>query len=191
LEGGLALHQIRWHGRGGQGVVTAAKIFGMSVSLYGNYFAQSFPAFGVERRGSPVLAFTKVASVPILDRSQIYEPDFVVVFDMGLLETIDVTAGLKIGGKILLNSDKVPKKLISVKEYEIFAINTTKIALQIIGKPIMNTSMVGALSAIYENVNFSSVEKAIRNTFPVTLADKNVKAAETAHNQVNKLKGRG
>jgi len=178
------LYQIRWHGRGGQGSVTAAKVFGLAVAVYENNYAQSFPAFGVERRGAPVLAFTKIDSAPILDRSQIYTPDFVTVLDAGLLQTVDVTSGLKPGGKLIINAAQVPAKLKAQTNYEVIAVNATKIAFEVLGRPIMNTAMVGALCAVSGLVKFSSVEKALADVFPERLAGKNIKAAQLAYEEV-------
>ncbi|MBC7325877.1 MAG: 2-oxoacid:acceptor oxidoreductase family protein, partial [Moorella sp. (in: Bacteria)] len=98
------MQQIRWHGRGGQGAVTAARIFGLAAAVYGNWYAQSFPSFGTERRGAPVTAFTRLDERPIRDRSQVYAPDYVVVLDTTLLESTNVYAGLASGGTVLINT---------------------------------------------------------------------------------------
>ncbi len=181
------MHQIRWHGRGGQGAVTAAKVFGLAVSLYGNNYAQSFPAFGVERRGAPVLAFTKIDSMPILDRSQVYEPDFVVVLDAGLLQSVDVTTGLKPGGKLVINCAEVPAALLAKEGLKVIPVNATRIALDILSRPITNTAMVGALCAATGLTGFSSIEKAIADIFPAKLATTNIAAARRAFDAVTAL----
>ncbi|MHB8916783.1 MAG: 2-oxoacid:acceptor oxidoreductase family protein [Desulfocucumaceae bacterium] len=184
------MYQIRWHGRGGQGAVTAARIFGLAAAVYENSYAQSFPAFGVERRGAPVLAFTKISDAPILDRSQIEEPDFVVVLDAGLLKTVDVTAGLKAGGKIVINADTVPLEILLRREFDVFTVSAHSIALNVLGRPITNTAMVGALCAAIKVVELASVEKAIVDLFPAALAGKNVQAARAAFHEVqHKQKG--
>jgi 2-oxoacid:acceptor oxidoreductase gamma subunit (pyruvate/2-ketoisovalerate family) len=180
----IVLYQVRWHGRGGQGAVTAAKIFGMAASLQGDYFAQSFPAFGAERRGAPVQAFTKIDSGPILDRGQIYEPDAVVVLDPGLLQSIDVTAGLKPGGQLVINCARFPIGRLPLGKFDCTAVNATDIALEILGKSIANTAMAGALCAVLNFVALASIKRAIAETLPTHLAATNSKAAEAAYYKV-------
>ncbi len=99
--------EVRFHGRGGQGVVTAADILAMA-AFYDGKFCQSFPFFGVERRGAPVMAFSRIDDRPVRMRSQIYTPDYVVVQDPTLLEIIDVTSGLKDEGIVIINTEKSP-----------------------------------------------------------------------------------
>jgi len=173
------LYQIRWHGRGGQGAVTAAKMFGMAAALQGDYFAQSFPAFGAERRGAPVQAFTKIDGGPILDRSQVSEPDAVVVLDPGLLQSIDVTAGLRPGGQLVINCLRLSIVRPSLVKFDCTVVNATDIALEM-GLPIANTAMTGALCAVLNFVSLASIKKAINETLPAHLAAANGKAAEAA-----------
>jgi pyruvate ferredoxin oxidoreductase gamma subunit len=176
----IALYQIRWHGRGGQGAVTAAKMFGMAAALQGDCFAQSFPAFGAERRGAPVQAFTKIDSGPILDRSQVSEPDAVVVLDPGLLQSIDVTAGLRPGGQLVINCSRLPIVRLSLVKFDCTVVNATAIALEMLGKPIANTAMAGALCAVLNFVALASIKRAIGETLPAHLAAANGKTAEAA-----------
>lgn len=178
------MYQIRWHGRGGQGAVTAAKIMGAAASLYENYFAQSFPAFGVERRGAPVLAFTKIDNSPILDRSQIYEPDAVVVLDPRLLQSIDVTAGLKPGGQLVINCETLPVGTLPVDRFNCIAIDANKISSTILGKPTANTAMVGAFAAASGIISLDSVRKAIADILPDHLVEGNIKVAEAAYEEI-------
>lgn len=178
------MYQVRWHGRGGQGAVTAAKVLGMAASLYEKHFAQSFPAFGVERRGAPVLAFTRIDSSPILDRSQVYEPDAVVVLDPRLLQSMDVTAGLRQGGQVVINCEELPVGLLAPGKFNCLAVNATKIALKILGRPIVNTAMAGALCGVIDFVSLTSIEKAIAGTLPANLVESNIKVAETAYHEV-------
>lgn len=179
------MYQIRWHGRGGQGAVTAARMFGLAASVYGSSYAQSFPAFGAERRGAPVLAFTKVDEAPILDRSQVYEPDLVVVLDKSLLKVIDVTVGLRPGGKIIVNAGETPPELIEKAggRYEVVAVDATHIALEALGKPITNTAMAGAACRASGLVTLDSLEKAIAELSPANLVEKNILCAEKAFTQ--------
>jgi len=174
--------RIRWHGRGGQGAVTAARIFGMAVAKYGNSFAQSFPAFGVERRGAPVLAFTKIDQAPILDRSHILEPDIVVVLDAGLLSNVDVTSGLRERGLILINSREIPDVLANIG-LNVIAIDATKIALEVLGRAITNTAMVGALGAITGLASLQAIEKAVSKAVPPKVVDKNIQVVDIAYHE--------
>ena len=178
------MYQVRWHGRGGQGAVTAARVLGMAASLQENCFAQSFPAFGVERRGAPVAAFTKIDSSPILDRSQVYEPDVVVVLDPRLLQSIDVSAGLKTGGQIVINCERLPAGLPDVGRFDCVTVNATKIALDTLGRPIVSTAMAGALCAVFRVVALDSIKKAIAGTLPANQVESNIRAAETAYHEV-------
>lgn len=174
--------RIRWHGRGGQGAVTAARIFGLAVAKYSTRYAQSFPAFGVERRGAPVLAFTKIDEVPILDRSQILEPDIAVVLDSGLLSSVDVASGLQHGGIVCINSIDIPPALAN-RGIEVIAIDATNIALEILGRAITNTAMVGVLGAITDLASLESLENAVRKSVPSKVVDKNVEVLRIAYNQ--------
>lgn len=180
------MYQVRWHGRGGHGAVTAARILGMAASLYEKnlHYAQSFPNFGVERRDAPVLAFTKIDSGPILDRSQIYEPDAVVVLDPRLLQSMDVSAGLKPGGHLVVNCEKLPPGLLTPGKFKYTIVNATAIARELLGRPIVNTAMVGALGGVLGLVSLASIKKAIAGTLPANLVERNIKAAETAYNEV-------
>ena len=178
------MYQVRWHGRGGQGAVTAAKILGTAAALYEHYFAQSFPAFGTERRGAPVLAFTKIDSRPILDRSQIYEPDAVVVLDPRLLQSIDVTAGLKPGGQIVINCETLPAGMLPVDRFQCLAVDATKISAAILGRPAVNTAMVGAFCAASGLISLDSVKQAIADILPAHLSEGNIRAASAAYQAI-------
>ncbi|NPV92754.1 MAG: pyruvate ferredoxin oxidoreductase [Firmicutes bacterium] len=183
------MYQIRWHGRGGQGAVTAARMFGLAASVYGESYAQSFPAFGAERRGAPVLAFTKVDSEPILDRSQVYTPDLVVVLDKTLVKVIDVTTGLKPGGKIVINASEVPEELAEKARgvYQVIPVNATRISMEALGRPITNTAMAGAACRASGLVTLLSLEKAIAELTPHGITEKNLEAAEKAFSEVSQL----
>jgi 2-oxoacid:acceptor oxidoreductase gamma subunit (pyruvate/2-ketoisovalerate family) len=182
------LYQIRWHGRGGQGAVTAARIFGLAASVYGDSFAQSFPSFGAERRGAPVLSFTKVDSVPILDRSQIYEPNMVVILDKSLIKLTNVTEGLKPGGKIVVNASEMPaefKTKAITDNFEVILVNATRIALEILHKPIVNTAMVGAACRASGLVTLESLAKAITELFPGNQEEINQLTARRAYEEAH------
>jgi len=157
--------EIRWHGRGGQGAVTASEILA-NATLRCDKYAQSFPAFGPERRGAPVLAFTRIDDNPIEIRWQVAEPDLVVVLDASLLSVVNVTSGLKKEGIVILNTSKdstVVKKLFP--NYKIAKADATSIALKNLGAPITNTSMLGALLKAAPIVPLEIVSKAVEERF--------------------------
>ncbi|MGE1062440.1 2-oxoacid:acceptor oxidoreductase family protein [Megasphaera paucivorans] len=112
--------EIRWHGRGGQGGFTAARLLGMAAAQYDECYAQAFPSFGPERRGAPVLGFTRIDKSPIHDHSKVYECDYVVVLDESLLETIDVTQGIKPHGRLLINTTKKTKRFCKIRCFRNF-----------------------------------------------------------------------
>jgi pyruvate ferredoxin oxidoreductase gamma subunit len=170
--------EIRWHGRGGQGAWTAANLLAMAAMHEGKH-VQSFPAFGPERSGAPLLAFTRISDEPIELHSMIYEPDIVVVLDPTLLATQDVKEGLKKGGTIVVNFSGSPEDLLkSLKaekgEYKVFYVNATKLAMDVLGRPIMNTAMVGALLKAHPLASMRSVETAVKERFSGKLADMNI-----------------
>jgi pyruvate ferredoxin oxidoreductase gamma subunit len=175
--------EIRFHGRGGQGAVTAAKILAKAAFEDGKY-SQAFPFFGVERRGAPVMAFTRIDDKPIQIRYQVQNPDYVIVLDEGLLDVVDVFSGIKDDGKAIINTNKEEK----LKEYsnkEVYSIDATGIALENLGVPIVNTIMLGAFSKKSGKVSLDSIIKVIKETFPGKLGDKNSKAAEIAYEEVS------
>jgi pyruvate ferredoxin oxidoreductase gamma subunit len=172
--------EIRFHGRGGQGAVTAAEILAKAAFEDGKY-CQAFPFFGVERRGAPVMAFSRIDEKPIRRRYQIYNPDYVVVLDEGLLDVVDVFAGLKEGGKVIINANQDVKV---ENNAEIYSIDATGIALDVLGVPIVNTVMLGAFSGSTGEVSLESIIKIIKKTFPGKIGDKNAKAAEIAYEKV-------
>ena len=175
--------EIRFHGRGGQGTVVASKILADTISKEGNY-VQAYPEFGVERRGAPVYAFIRIDNKPIYDKSRIYNPDHVVVVDPTLIETIDVTEGLKEGGYIIVNSEKKPEELKFPEKFKVATINATEIAVKhnlgTLAAPIVNTAMVGAVVRILKLAKIESVLEAVREGVPVKPKD-NAAAAKEAY----------
>lgn len=158
-------------GRGGQGAVTASELLAKAV-FKDNKFAQAFPSFGVERRGAPVQAFCKIDTQFIRSREQIYEPDYVIIFDPSLMDQVNVSEGCK----IIVNSGKKYDKK------NVFSVNATKIAIETLGVPIVNTSMLGAFCATKE-VSLESMKEAITDKFGKR-AEKNLIAAEKAYNDL-------
>ncbi|SFM72525.1 pyruvate ferredoxin oxidoreductase subunit gamma [Methanolobus profundi] len=177
------MKEIRIHGRGGQGSVTAAELLAVAAFADGK-FSQAFPAFGVERRGAPVQAFTRINDEPIRLRSQIYEPDYVIVQDPTLLEVVDVASGLKEDGILIINSDFDADKFDIDTKAKIMTVNATKIALDIIGRPIVNTVLLGAFAGATGEIQPESIMEAVKERFPGKVGDKNAEAIQEAYNMM-------
>lgn len=178
--------EIRMHGRGGQGGVIAAKILASAIFKEGR-FAQSFPSFGVERRGAPVLAFTRVDDKPVRLRTAIYEPDHLIVLDATLIKSTNVFSGLKHDGTILVNTS-VPVELARFpEEYTVGVVDAADIAVRHnLGTksiPIVNTSILGAFSRFTGVVGIDAVVEAIREGVPI-MPDENAAAAMEAYEAV-------
>lgn len=175
---GIFLRELRIHGRGGQGSVTAAELIAVAAFKSG-VFSQAFPAFGVERRGAPVQAFVRFSDEKIRLRSQVYEPDYVIVQDSTLIKDVDVFSGMKKGGIILINTKgdihgNIPEGV------RVIPIDATRLALEILGVPITNTTLMGAFAAASGEITFEALEEAVRERFSGSLADKNVAASRAA-----------
>jgi len=179
--------EIRFHGRGGQGVVIASEVLADAAFREGKR-VQSFPAFGVERRGAPVMAFTRIADQDIRIRCQIYEPDHIVILDPTLLEVLDVTAGLKPGGWILLNSTDAPESFQLHDRFRVGTVDANHIAIKYrLGPrnaPIVNTAILGAFSNLTGIVGLEPLCRAVREAVPVR-PDENVSAVREAYGSTN------
>jgi pyruvate ferredoxin oxidoreductase gamma subunit len=176
------MKEIRIHGRGGQGSVTAVAAFA------DGRFSQAFPAFGVERRGAPVQAFTRISDEPIRLRSQVYEPDYVIVQDPTLIEVIDVASGIKDEGIILINSEFSPDTFELDTKAKIITVDATKIALDIIGRPIVNTVLLGAFAGATGELRPESIENAVKERFPGKVGEKNAEAIQKAYEIIMEAK---
>jgi pyruvate ferredoxin oxidoreductase gamma subunit/2-oxoisovalerate ferredoxin oxidoreductase gamma subunit len=178
--------EIRFHGRGGQGTVVATILLAKAFFRDG-YYVQSFPLFGVERRGAPVEAYLRFDRKEILIRTNVYTPDHVVVLDKTLLESIDVTLGLKTGGWILVNGPELPAYLDSWSGYKVAFVDATHIALDNgLGTrthPIVNTPMMGGLARVLGMPSMEAISKAIQREVP-SKPKANIKAAEMAYENV-------
>lgn len=177
------MKEIRIHGRGGQGSVTAAELLAVAAFEDGQ-FSQAFPAFGVERRGAPVQAFTRISDVPIRLRSQVYEPDYVIVQDPTLLEVVDVVKGAKDTGVIIINSEFDPEEFDLKTNAKVMTVNATKVALDIIGRPIVNAVLLGAFAGATGEIKPDSIVRAVKERFPGKIGDKNAEALIEAYNQI-------
>ncbi|RLG77292.1 MAG: pyruvate synthase [Thermoprotei archaeon] len=174
--------EIRWHGRGGQGAVTAAVVTAQA-AIYEGKYAQAYPEFGAERRGAPVNAYTRISTQPIYTRSPILHPDVVVVLDSTLPWDL-VLRGLKENGIVVVNTKKSPgeiREIIKREDVKIAVVDANKIALEKLGVPIVNTAMIGALVRAVPLVKLESVIKAVKETFPGRLGEANAEAIKSSY----------
>ena len=179
--------EIRFHGRGGQGTVVATILLAKAFFQDG-YYVQSFPLFGVERRGAPVEAYLRFDRKEILIRTNVYTPDHVVVLDQTLLTAVDVTHGLRPGGWVLLNIPSPPANLATFSDYRLAFVDATRIALRNhLGTrtyPIVNTAMMGGLARVLGMPAMAAITEAIQKEVP-SKPKPNIKAAEEAYKQVS------
>lgn len=190
------LIEIRWHGRGGQGAKTASLLLADAAFNTGKYI-QGFPEYGPERMGAPLTAYNRISNTPIRIHSNIYEPDYVVVVDDSLLECVDVTAGLKEDGAIVINTTKDAEYLFKVlKDYKgsIYTIDARKISLETLGNYFPNTPMLAAIIKVSGIMNDEELIKDMQGSFKHKFAKKpevidgNMKALERALKEVNKVR---
>jgi pyruvate ferredoxin oxidoreductase gamma subunit len=179
------MKEIRIHGRGGQGSVTMSRLLAQAAFEDGQW-AQGFPSFGVERLGAPVVAFTRIDDKKITDRSQVEEPDYVIIQDPTLIELVDVLGGLKDDGMILVNTEKDPEDLDLETDAEIVTVDATNIALEHLGRPIMNTALAGAFAGASGKIGKDSLNKVVKRNFPGKIGEKNVNAINAAYEKVVK-----
>jgi pyruvate ferredoxin oxidoreductase gamma subunit len=177
------MKEIRIHGRGGQGSVTAAELLAVAAFEDGKY-SQAFPAFGVERRGAPVTAFVRLDDKPIRLRSQIYEPDYVIVQDATLVDVVDVARGTKPEGFILINTEKSPEHFKMETKASIKTLDATKLAMDFIGKPIVNTTLIGAFAGVSGLIKPESIKNAVMERFPGKVGEKNAAAIQAAYDMM-------
>ena len=180
--------EIRFHGRGGQGAVSASNILANAAFIEGRY-VQAFLLIGAERRGAPVVAYTRIDDKPIRNRSQIYSPDYVVVLDPNLADIVDVAGGIKPSGTIFVNSDRDGGTLHLNSEARTVTLDVTTIALKhglgISTAPIVNTSVLGAFARISGEVGLDALLTAIRKFAPAK-PEENAMAAEEAYREAEK-----
>jgi len=180
------MQEIRFHGRGGQGTVVASILLAKAFFSAG-YYVQTFPVFGVERRGAPVEAYLRLDSKKILLRCNVYTPDHAVVQDVKLLSAVDVTAGLKPGGWILVNAAGQPADLGAFSGFQLACVNATYIAkkydLGTRTHPIINTAMIGAFARILAMPPLDAIADAIREDIPIK-SEQNIQAAKAAYEKV-------
>jgi pyruvate ferredoxin oxidoreductase gamma subunit len=178
------LIEIRWHGRGGQGAVTSAELLAQA-AISEDKYSHAFPSFGPERRGAPVLAFVRISSrQPIRIRAEIAQPDIVVVLDPGLLGIVNVTSGLKENGLLVINTKRSFDDIGALfkTKCKLAKVDATAIAREVLGIPITNTTMIGALVKATGVVKLESLFEPLRQRFG-RLAEKNIKAMQRAYKE--------
>lgn len=175
--------ELRLHGRGGQGIVTASEMIVEAATIEG-FFGQSIPIFGAERRGAPVSASARISDKPIRRHSQITDPDMVAVFDPLFLLRAEVTAGLKKDGTIVANHRQGKE----INGFKVYVVDATRIAinngLMVAGWAVVNTAMLGAMAKVLGNISKEAVEKVVRMRWSGELGDKNIHAALQAYEEV-------
>ena len=189
------LIEIRWHGRGGQGAKTASLLLADAAFNTGKYI-QGFPEYGPERMGAPITAYNRISDEPITIHSNIYEPDYVVVVDDSLLETVDVTSGLKETGSIVINTTKDNdeiKRLLNGYSGSIYKIDARKISIDTLGKYFPNTPMLASIVKVSNIMSDEEFLADMMGSFKHKFAKKteviegNMKALELALKQVEKI----
>ncbi len=187
--------EIRWHGRGGQGAKTASLLLADAAFNTGKYI-QGFPEYGPERMGAPITAYNRISETPITIHSNIYEPDYVVVVDDTLLESVDVTSGLKETGAIVINTTKSAdylKKALKGYSGEIYTIDARKISEEALGKYFPNTPMLAAIVKVSKIMTDDELLEDMKGSFKHKFAKKpevidgNMKALELALKEVEKI----
>jgi pyruvate ferredoxin oxidoreductase gamma subunit len=182
------MFQIRIHGRGGQGVVTAAEMLSIAAFREGRH-AQAFPSFGSERTGAPVIAFCRLDDREIRLREPVLEPDALIIQDPTLLHQVDVFGGLAAGGTVLINTTRSLDQL-GLKElnrkYRFFLVPATDLALKHVGRPLPNAALLGGFAAESRRISLDSVAAAIREKFAGKVAEGNIAAARDAYEYLSR-----
>jgi pyruvate ferredoxin oxidoreductase gamma subunit len=186
LRGGQAarvqdVFAVRIHGRGGQGVVTAAELLALAAFLEERH-AQAFPSFGSERTGAPVVSFCRIDDRPIRVREPIMEPDALIIQDPTLLHQVDVFGGMRPGGAVLINTGRTPEELgLGDLDFDVLAVPASELAREHVGRPLPNAALLGGFAALCGIVSLESVTTAIGARFPRAIAKGNIAAAVAAH----------
>ena len=187
--------EIRWHGRGGQGAKTASLLLADAAFNTGKYI-QGFPEYGPERMGAPITAYNRISETPITIHSNIYEPDYVVVVDDTLLESVDVTSGLKETGAIVINTTKSAeylKKALKGYSGEIYTIDARKVSEEALGRYFPNTPMLAAIVKVSKIMTDDELLEDMKGSFKHKFAKKpevidgNMKALEMALQEIKKI----
>jgi len=184
------LTEVRWHGRGGQGAKTAALLLAEAVISEGKY-GQAFPDYGPERTGAPMRGFTRISEQPIRLHSAIQTPDVVVVLDESLLDAVDIVEGTDDKAVIIINTPKKPHEIrnkLNINGRSVYTLNANQLAQEVIGRPIPNTVMLGALIKSTELMKMETLLNGLRkkfaHKFSQIVIDKNIEAVKRAYEEV-------
>jgi pyruvate ferredoxin oxidoreductase gamma subunit len=184
------LIEVRWHGRGGQGAVTASKLLATS-ALAEDKFVQAFPEYGPERMGAPIQSFTRISETPIKIHYHVTNPDIVVSLDPTLLGVVDVTEGLTEDGVLIINTEESPAQIrekLNLKGRKVYTVDASKIAQETIGRPLPNTPLIGALIKAtgllkLEKV-LADIEDKFKKKFSSNIVEGNINAIKRAYQEV-------
>jgi 2-oxoacid:acceptor oxidoreductase gamma subunit (pyruvate/2-ketoisovalerate family) len=178
--------EVRWHGRGGQGAWTASELLARAAIAEGKY-VQSFPEFGPERMGAPVTAFTRISTEPIHIHCAVYNPDVVAVLDPSLLKSVKVAEGLnEEKGDIVVNTKDdytTVRKLLNSSKGKLWTVQATEISIRVLGMPITNTAMLGAVARVTGIVSLETIERMIKERFRADVAEKNFAVVKEAYQE--------
>ncbi len=176
------MKEISIHGRGGQGSLVLAQFMAIAALEDGKY-GQAFPFLGGggERRGKPIMAFCRLDDHPIRLRSRVSKADYVIVQDVTILKEVDVLTGLKPGGMVLVNTDRTPETLGLKGDFKLYTFSAEDLAREILGRPIMNTALLGAFAAMTKELSLEATLKAVQSKFPGSLGEKNALVVEKSY----------
>ncbi len=175
--------EIRFHGRGGQGAVTASRMIAIAAYEEGKY-SQAIPMYGTERRGAPLTAFVRIDDVRVRERELVHTPGISIVLDPLIAKEQSVVDSLKPGGLVLLNSSYDPKDVKLGGDFKVATVDATTIALETLGRPITNTAVLGAFAKVTGLIKLESIEKAIMKSFPGRIGEMNIAAVRRSYEEV-------
>lgn len=175
--------EIRFHGRGGQGAVTASRIIAIAAYEEGKY-SQAIPMYGTERRGAPLTAFVRIDDVRVRERELVHNPGISIVLDPLLAKQQSVVDNLLPGGLVILNSTEEPEDVKLGGDFKIATVDATTIALETLGRPITNTAILGAFAKVTGLISVESIEKALKKNFPGRIGEMNIAAVKRSYAEV-------
>jgi len=183
----ILMYEIRWHGRAGQGIITVSRLLGQAAFQEGKH-VQAFPQFGPERLGAPMMGFTRISDDPIEIHSAVYNPDAIIVLDDSVPKVVNVTEGLKSGGKLLINSKRPTSEFVkehNLQDVRCFTVDASTISFEILGSGrAFNTAMLGAFLKVEPIVSLESMSEALRKRFRGDVAVRNIEVLKRAHKEV-------
>ena len=182
------MKEVRIHARAGQGAITTGALLGLAAFAKGRY-ALAFPTFGAARMGAAMNAFVRVSDEVIRLRSQVYEPDYLIIMDPTLMRGFDVFAGCHDGGIAIVNQKEPVQPPAHAKGVKVYSVPGNDIAQEVMGRPLGNTALLGAFAAATGEIDLPSLEKAIRGRFKGKPAEQNVEAAKRGYEYMKKLLG--